>query len=379
MDGFQYELELKSDKEEGKIYSFDSADGVVSKDSFRDSELIMADSVEPEKDDDILVLYPGYGFLGALFGDYAPEGKTVLASSSDRSYQVSKHNLDKNSVENASYVKVASPGEIGGEFDKILYAPKSYTPVKLVKNRLIEAFDLLKDRGEIFLGSSKKEGLNRYRKWLERFDGELERVGKRKSYQVYQLEKTGSSRPGRERVRKRFETEVEGEKAEFETAEGLFSPDQLDRGSRLLLENIEIEESDKVWDVGCGYGAIGIVLEKLYSCDIYLSDDDARAVKIALENLERNEIADYRIENADCLDCFSGEKFDIIVSNPPTHQGKGVTGEIFRRARKRLERNGKFFIVYNQNMEYENKLEEIFEKVEIEESEDNFCVIKAVK
>jgi len=380
MEDFQYSFKLKSEAEKGsKVYSFQTADGIASKNGFREPELLLADSVETEVDEDMLVLYPGYGFLGVIFGDYTPEGETVLAESSDRAHQIAKHNLKENDIENTEIRKISSPKDIDQSFDKILYAPKPYANIDIVKNQLTEAIQLLKEDGELYLSSSKKEGLNRYKDWLKQFNGEIDKINSRDGYQVYRFRKNGDIKPQKVEVERSFEAEIDGVKASFETLEGLFSPNELDEGSRLLIENVELEQGEKVWDVACGYGAIGIFLKKLYDPEIYFSDNNLKAVEKAKRNLKLNDIEDYRLENADCLDTFHDQKFDKIVSNPPTHQGKGITDEIFQQSHKKLKRGGELYIVYNQNMNYEQQLEEIFKKVEILEKKNNYAVTRATK
>ena len=50
-----YEMKLKSETKRGReVYKFLSADGVPAKDSFRDAELTLVDTVKPNTDDDIL-------------------------------------------------------------------------------------------------------------------------------------------------------------------------------------------------------------------------------------------------------------------------------------------------------------------------------------
>lgn len=44
----------------------------------------------------------------------------------------------------------------------------------------------------------------------------------------------------------------------FETAPGVFSPNAIDRGTSLLLSLVRFERTDKVLDLGCGYGVMGI-------------------------------------------------------------------------------------------------------------------------
>lgn len=380
MDDFQYSFKLKSETDKGsKVYSFETADGVASKEGFREAELLLVDTVETTYSEDILVLYPGYGFLGVIFADYTPEGKTVLAESSDRAHQITKHNLKENNIENAESRKITSPGDIDQSFDKVLYAPKPYANTDVVKNNLTEAIQLLKEDGELYLASSKKEGLNRYKDWLKQIRGELEKINSRDRYHVYKYKKQGKIEDRKVDVERSLEAELNGVKSSFETVEGLFSPNSLDEGSRLLIENIQAVPEDKVWDVACGYGAIGIFLKKLYDPKIYFSDNNLKAVKQTERNLQLNEIEEYRLEHADCLDTFNGEKFDKIVSNPPTHQGRGITDEIFQSSYQRLRKDGELYIVYNQNMNYEQQLEQIFKKVEILEKRDNYAVTRATK
>lgn len=380
MDSFQYSFKLKSETDKGsKIYSFKTADGVASKEGFREAELLLADTVETREEEDLLVLYPGYGFIGVIFADYTPEGKTVLAESSDRAHQITKHNLKLNDIENTQSKKISSPKDIEQSFDKGLYAPKPYANTDIVKNNLTEAIQLLKEDGELYLASSKKEGLNRYKDWLKQFNGELMKVKSRNGYHVYRYNKQGEIEDRKVDVERSFEAENDDVKASFETVEGLFSPNSLDKGSRLLIENIEADPEDKVWDVACGYGAIGIFLKKLYDPEIYFSDNNLKAVKQTERNLQLNQIEEYRLKHADCLDTFNGEKFDKIVSNPPTHQGKGITDEIFQNSYQRLRKGGELYIVYNQNMNYEQQLEQIFKKVEILEKKDNYAVTRATK
>ena len=146
MDTFQYSFKLKSETDKGsKVYSFETADGVASKEGFREAELLLADTVETREDEDLLVLYPGYGFLGVLFADYTPEGNTVLAESGDRARQIVEHNLEENGIVNAENRKITSPEDIEQSFDKVLYAPKPYANTDIVKNQLTEAIQLLKE------------------------------------------------------------------------------------------------------------------------------------------------------------------------------------------------------------------------------------------
>ena len=49
----------------------------------------------------------------------------------------------------------------------------------------------------------------------------------------------------------------------LETHPGLFSPRALDAGTLAMLARVQFSAEDKVLDLGCGYGVVGIVVAKL--------------------------------------------------------------------------------------------------------------------
>lgn len=49
----------------------------------------------------------------------------------------------------------------------------------------------------------------------------------------------------------------------FETAPSIFSPNSIDNGTLAMLSVIDFLPSDKVLDLGCGYGIVGILAGKL--------------------------------------------------------------------------------------------------------------------
>jgi 16S rRNA (guanine1207-N2)-methyltransferase len=376
----KYDFELKSTTERGKdVYTFRTDDGVPSKEGFRESELLIADTVEPSIDEDILVVQGGWGFLGVILGDQAPGGRTVVGETSDRARQLSSLNIKENSVDNAEAVRVPFYSRIDEGFDTLVYAPHSYEPVDVVKNRIAELAVLMDEGDNLYIAGGKNDGINRYSSYMHQFPGESEKVAQDSGKRLYCWTKEENFQPQRFDTGTEFTAEVEGVKAEFKAEKGLFSPDRLDDASRLLLETLEFEGEEKVLDLACGYGAIGIFLSKMYGVDVSFTDDSAVATQFTEENIELNGIEECRVENADCLDGFSGEEFDAIVSNPPTHQGSSVTEEIFLQSHESLKVGGSLYIVYNRNMKFEKDLEEIFRRVEVVAEQDNFRMTRAIR
>ena len=305
MEDCSYEFELESRGPEGsKVYSFISADGVIPKKDFRDSELLIGDEVRPEKDDDVLVVQSGYGFLGVNVGDKVDNGRVLAADTSDRAKQLTGLNLGRNSIDTAEAFKTSFYSDLDRSFDKIVYAPKSYEPVDLVKNRIRNIIDLLKDRGELFVAGSKTDGINRYKNYMKKGSGNLEKVTQKGSQRLYRYTHSGDQLPEKPDIEHSFEANIDEVNLKFKTCEGLFSFKSLDKGTEILLENLDIPEESKALDLGCGYGAIGIFLSKKLDCSVHLTDDNALATYYAEQNLELNNVEDYEINNRDCLDGF---------------------------------------------------------------------------
>ncbi len=138
----------------------------------------------------------------------------------------------------------------------------------------------------------------------------------------------------------------------FQTKPGLFSHTKFDSGTKLLLNTMEIAPTDKVLDLGCGYGAIGIIAATLaHNNTVYMVDTDIRAVKYAKTNARANNINNVEIMPSDGFEALDKNlMFDVILSNPPNHSPKETFVEFFRGAKDHLKKNGKLFFVTERRL-----------------------------
>ena len=60
-----------------------------------------------------------------------------------------------------------------------------------------------------------------------------------------------------------FETTLCGRRLVLHSTWGLFSPREVDEGSRLLVRRLELAADQSTLELGCGYGAIGLVVASL--------------------------------------------------------------------------------------------------------------------
>ena len=138
---------------------------------------------------------------------------------------------------------------------------------------------------------------------------------------------------------------VRRKKFEFYTDNGVFSKDGLDFGSRLLLDFIPLEEvGGKVLDLGCGYGIIGIIINKITGASVHMVDVNLRALHLADMNIELNKCENIYAYESNCYES-TDEKFNSIITNPPIRAGKKVVYEMIMGAKDYLEKDGKLFLV----------------------------------
>ena len=178
-----------------------------------------------------------------------------------------------------------------------------------------------------------------------------------------------SEKPEIKSEKKRIKYTIQNKKFEFITDNGVFSKSKVDFGTDLMLNEflkknrgLEVEKI-KILDIGCGYGAVSVILKSFYpEISITLSDVNERALELSEENLKKYGINDYHIIKSDAFEKIT-EKFDVILSNPPIRAGKDIIFKIYSEAYEHLNENGEFYCVIQTKhgaKSTQKKLMEIF-------------------
>jgi len=105
---------------------------------------------------------------------------------------------------------------------------------------------------------------------------------------------------------------------------GLFSPREIDDGTRLLLDFLDAPKPNQtIVDLGCGYGPIGLTLAKAEpTAQVILLDKDFVACDFATQNAARNHLANVQVKLSNGLSAVQGTALNRIVSNVPAKVGK---------------------------------------------------------
>ncbi|MED4174083.1 methyltransferase, partial [Halalkalibacterium halodurans] len=94
---------------------------------------------------------------------------------------------------------------------------------------------------------------------------------------------------------------LRGHSFQFTTDRGVFSKQEVDFGSRLLIETFQFPEIEgDVLDVGCGYGPIGISLARDGGeRSVHMVDVNERAIDLAKRNATANHVKNVVVYRSD--------------------------------------------------------------------------------
>jgi 16S rRNA G1207 methylase RsmC len=170
---------------------------------------------------------------------------------------------------------------------------------------------------------------------------------------------------------------------QFLTASGVFSRKRVDLGTRLLIDSMVLPENGNVLDLGCGYGAVGIVAAALNPLvHVYMVDVNERAVQLAEENAKRNRVDNGIFRNGFLYKPVTDVQFETILSNPPMSAGLKIVLPIIRQAPAHLASKGSLQMVVRSKIggkRFAEVMETIFGRVEVLARKSGYRVLMSKK
>jgi len=136
-----------------------------------------------------------------------------------------------------------------------------------------------------------------------------------------------------------------------------------------------------VVDLGTGIGLIGLAVAGLLSRgEVWMVDSDIRAVRLAEQNVQLNGITNAHVVLGDVtLDLPPGLRFDLVVSNPPTHSGTKVLARFVDESYAALRPGGHMYVVVNRLLSIRTMIAERFGDAEQVDRRKGFVVLAAQK
>lgn len=165
----------------------------------------------------------------------------------------------------------------------------------------------------------------------------------------------------------------------------VFSQQKLDIGTRFFLQHFpDVATAEQIADVGCGNGALGIYAAwQNPQASLVFLDESYLAVQSAEDSFALNNLPNKAVFMA--ADGFSGvdipQKLDIVLCNPPFHEGNKIHTEIamrmFQGAARHLTASGTLYVIGNRHLGYHESLKKYFNHVSVNVSSAKFLIVQA--
>jgi 16S rRNA (guanine1207-N2)-methyltransferase len=134
------------------------------------------------------------------------------------------------------------------------------------------------------------------------------------------------------------------------TDRGMFSPDRIDLGTRVLLDSVPPPPAGgDLLDLGCGYGPIALTMAvRSPQAIVWGVDVNERALECGRSNAHAAGLDNVRF----CLseEIPAGKRFAAIWSNPPIRIGKQALHELLATWLARLSPGGRAHLVVQKNL-----------------------------
>jgi 23S rRNA (guanine1835-N2)-methyltransferase len=329
----------------------------------------------PAADASLLVVNDAFGALATAFSaQYAD-----LWSDSLLSKLATVENLQTNALPDAP---TFIPGDRTptGPYDLVLLKlPKSLAHLE---DQLLKLRGVLRPGAVVIAGGMIKHSPRRAYELLESCIGETRTsLGWRKArLAIAQFDAERELPVGLESV----EYKLEGFDLTLGNAANVYAREQVDIGTRLLLKHLPRSDAPlQIADIGCGNGALSLALKILCpNAEILGTDESYSAIGSARDNARRADL-DVNFEVDDCLWNTPAESFDLVVCNPPFHQGSVVGDQLawsmFCDAHRTLKPGGELLIVGNAHLGYREKLLRLFGDCESIAQDLRFVVLKTTR
>lgn len=143
---------------------------------------------------------------------------------------------------------------------------------------------------------------------------------------------------------------IAGQDLELVTASGIFSPDHIDLGTKVLLRKAPTPPAaGNLLDIGCGWGPIALTLAlRSPAAHVWAVDVNSRALELVRRNAERAGVKNLTAVPPD--EVPADLKFAAIWSNPPVRIGKPALQELVSTWLQRLIADGDAWLVIQRNL-----------------------------
>jgi 16S rRNA (guanine1207-N2)-methyltransferase len=134
------------------------------------------------------------------------------------------------------------------------------------------------------------------------------------------------------------------------TDSGMFSPERVDQGTRILLESVPPPPPEgDLLDLGCGYGPIALTMaSRAPEATVWAVDVNRRSVELCARNAQAAALDKVRSLHVD--EVPPEIRFSAIWSNPAIRIGKAAMHQMLTRWLTRLTPDGVAYLVVQKHL-----------------------------
>ena len=178
-------------------------------------------------------------------------------------------------------------------------------------------------------------------------------------------------------------TTIVAAETELVTKPGIFGWNKIDQGSAFLIDylvshkDILPVQPQRIIDLGCGYGYLSVMANKMFPVEYLATDNNIAAVNACKKNFAKHNIkGEVLLDN--CAETITA-KADLVICNPPFHQGfeveRDLSSRFLQAAQRLLNTSGLALFVVNGFIPLEKEAATLFTKVEVVASNKSFKVV----
>lgn len=237
--------------------------------------------------------------------------------------------------------------------------------------------------GEVWLAGHQKAGIKSQSRLLEAVNPDVRRLDNARHCVLFAATATTTGSFSLDDWIDTWSLDIAGQQLTLASLPGVFAEGRLDDGSRLLLDHlpqlIKPDSGGRMIDFGAGCGVLSCWIHAHAGAHMTAIDHDAMAIAACRRSFDLQAV-DGEIIASDGLP-NTIRPVDVIVTNPPFHQGVDTsyqaTETLITRARRLLLSRGRLIMVANRFLDYPARLAEHFHEVQSIAHDSRFVVIEA--
>jgi 16S rRNA (guanine1207-N2)-methyltransferase len=354
---------------------------------------LLAERVTVNPGDVVVQMQCGSGLFGAVASLAHGAARVLLTDRSVVSVEAARRTMADNGITNAEVFLGQGSATLPPDVVADVVAIRIPTEKLAMLQLLVDAFAVLRVGGRCSIAGATNEGVKSAARVLQELFGNATVVGHDSGHRVVMAIKRTEAVVNAESVQSPYlqhdafleiDATLRGQALTLFSRPGVFSWEHVDEATAILAETMEIHPGQSVLDLGCGFGALGMVAARLsVTGPVCFADVDSEAIRSAQRAIDAAGFAHCTASASDVGAAVFDQRFDVVICNPPFHVGKTtdleVPAQFILDAWQVLRPGGRMYLVANRTLPYEKIVYQRFGNVTAAHDGPRFKVLLATR